>query len=50
LARGKSEEELLEFVSQHYAARMPFYEQAKITVKSENFDLEALMERIETDE
>ena len=50
LIRGKSEEELMEFVSQHYAARMPFYEQAKITVKSENFDLEALMERIETDE
>ena len=50
LARGKSEEELLEFVRRHYASRMPFYEQAKITVKSENFDLEALMERIETDE
>ena len=50
LVRGKSEEELMEFVNQHYAARLPFYEQAKITVKSENFDLEALMERIETDE
>ena len=50
LVRGKSEKELMEFVSQHYAARLPFYEQAKITVKSENFDLEALMERIETDE
>ena len=50
LARGKSEEELLEFVIRHYASRMPFYEQAKITVKSEDFDLDALMQRIETDE
>lgn len=50
LARGKSEEELLKFVSRHYASRMPFYAQAKITVKSEDFDLDALMQRIETDE
>ena len=50
LVRGKSEEELMEFVSYHYASRMPFYEQAKITVKSEDFDLEALIQRIETNE
>ena len=50
LARGKSEEELLEFVSQHYIARLPFYEQAKITVKSENLDLEGLMGLIENQE
>lgn len=47
LARGKSEEELLEFVIQHYTSRLPFYEQAKITVKSEDFDLEGLMGMIE---
>lgn len=47
LARGKTEAELMEFVSQHYAARMPFYERAQITVKSEDFDLEGLMELIE---
>ena len=46
LARGKSETELMEFVSQHYAARLPFYEQAKITVKSEDFDLDGFMEMI----
>ena len=40
---GKSEEELTEFVSSHYAARIPFYEQARIMVKSEDFDLEALL-------
>ena len=46
LARGKSEEELMEYVGWHYASRMPFYEQAQITVKSENFDLDGLMESI----
>ena len=46
LARGKSETDLMEFVSQHYAARLPFYEQAKITVKSEDFDLDGFMEMI----
>ena len=46
LARGKSEEELMEFVSRHYAARMPYYEKARITVKSEDLDLDALLERI----
>lgn len=46
LTRGKSEEELFEFVSQHYSSRLPFYEQAQVTVKSENFDLDGLIEKI----
>ena len=46
LARGKTEEELMEYVNWHYASRIPFYEQAKITVKSENLDLDSLLERI----
>ena len=46
LAEGKSEEELTEFVNQHYASRMPFYEQAQITVKSEDFDLEDAIKKI----
>ena len=50
LARGKTEAELMEFVSQHYAARMPFYERAQITVKSEDFDLEGLVLLIENQE
>ena len=46
LVEGKSEEELTEFVNQHYASRLPFYEQARITAKSEDFDIERLMEAI----
>ena len=46
LARGKSEAELTEYVNSHYASRLPFYEQARITVKSEDFDLDGLMEQI----
>ena len=43
---GKSEEELTEFVNRHYASRMPFYEQAIITVKSEDLDVDSLLEVI----
>jgi shikimate kinase len=46
LVEGKSEEELTEFVNQHYASRLPFYEQARITAKSEDFDIESLMKAI----
>ena len=48
LAEGKTESELTEFVNRHYTARLPFYEQAKITVKAENLDLENLIKQIET--
>ncbi len=47
LAEGKSEKELTEFVNQHYTSRLPFYEQAKITVKAEDFDLDSLVKQIE---
>ena len=47
LARGKSEEELMDYVNWHYASRMPFYEQAKITVKSEDLDLDNLLRLVE---
>ena len=46
LARGKNEAELTAFVEQHYASRLPFYEQANLTVKSEDLDLEHLLELI----
>lgn len=46
LAIGKTEEELTEFVAQHYTSRMPFYEQARITIKSEDLDLENLTKTI----
>ena len=46
LVEGKCEEELTEFVNQHYASRMVFYEQAKITVESENLDVEGMMNKI----
>lgn len=48
LSTGKSEAELTDFVAQHYTARLPFYEQAQITVKAENFDLEGLLQQIGT--
>ena len=46
LAVGKSEEELAEFVKNHYAERMPFYEQARITVKAEDLDIDNLTHSI----
>lgn len=46
LVEGKCEEELTEFVNRHYASRMPFYEQALITVKSEDLDVDSLLEMI----
>ena len=47
LSIGKSEEELSVFVEQHYTSRLPFYEQARITVKSEDLDLDDLVRQIE---
>ena len=49
LAEGKSEAELTEFVTRHYTERLPFYEQAKITVKAEDFDLENFVKQIENE-
>lgn len=46
LAEGKSEAELTEFVREHYTSRLPFYEQARITVKAEDFDVEGLVEML----
>ena len=46
LAIGKSEEELTDFVARHYTSRLPFYEKAQITVKSEDLDIERLTETI----
>ena len=42
LIEGKNEQEVIEFVSRHYAERMPFYEKAQITVKGENLDFRTL--------
>ena len=47
LAEGKTEEELAAFVEQHYTERLPFYEQARITVKAEDLDLDSLVKQIE---
>ena len=49
LAEGKTEAELTEFVNEHYTARLPFYEQAKITVKAEDLDLENLIQLFENE-
>jgi shikimate kinase len=47
LAIGKSEKELTEFVQRHYTERLPFYEQARITVKAEDLDLDDLVSQLE---
>ena len=49
LAEGKTEAELTEFVNQHYTSRLPFYQQAKITVKAEDLDLDNLIQLIENE-
>ena len=49
LTENKTEAELAEYIRHHYAERMPFYEQADITVKSEDFDLESLIKLIENE-
>ena len=49
LTENKSEEELTEYVQNHYASRLPFYEQAKICVKAEDCDLENLIKLIENE-
>lgn len=49
LTENKTEEELAEYIRHHYAERLPFYEQARITVKSEDLDLEELIKQIEHD-
>ena len=50
LTENKTEAELAEYIRHHYAERLPFYEQARITVKSEDFDLENLIKCIEHEE
>ena len=47
LSIGKSEEELTVFVEQHYTSRLPFYEKARITVKSEDLDLDDLVRQLD---
>ena len=46
LVFNKTPEELQEFIQTNYVARMPFYEQARLTVKGENLDVEALANAI----
>lgn len=47
LIAGKSEQEVIDFVSQHYGDRMKFYEKAHITVKGENLDVEEVIGRLQ---
>ena len=44
LIEGKNEQEVIDFVTKHYAERMPFYEKAQITVKGENLDFREIFE------
>ena len=43
---GKSPEELEDFIQKNYTERMPFYEKAQITVKSEDLDVESLVSAV----
>lgn len=43
---NRTPEELAEFIPKNYAARMPFYEQAQLTFKGEDCDVDALAEAI----
>ena len=45
LTKNKTEDELLEFVTKNLSLREPFYKQAKLTLKGENFDLTDLIVR-----
>ena len=47
LAEGKTEAELVAFVEHHYTSRLPYYEQARLTVKAEDLDLDNLVQQIE---
>ena len=46
LIEGKNEQEVIDFVSRHYAERMPFYEKAQIIVKGENLDIDNIIRHI----
>lgn len=47
LVEGKTEAKLADYVAKHYESRLPFYEQAQLTVKGENIDLENLINTIQ---
>lgn len=48
LLYGRTPEDLEAYIRDNYAQRLPFYEQAKLTVKSENLDIDALVTSILT--
>ena len=49
LTENKTEAELADYIRQHYADRLPYYEQARVTVKAEDLDLENLIKTIENE-
>ena len=49
LTENKTEAELADYIRQHYAERLPYYEQARVTVKAEDLDLENLIKTIENE-
>lgn len=46
LVYGKSEEELFQYVENHYNSRLPIYEQADFIVKGENFDIDEVLNHL----
>ncbi|MCL2245764.1 MAG: AAA family ATPase [Lentimicrobiaceae bacterium] len=47
LTKNKTEEELLAFITEQLALRTPIYQQAHLTVKGEDFDLQNLIQRLD---
>ncbi|MGP1446067.1 MAG: shikimate kinase [Candidatus Limimorpha sp.] len=43
LLENKSREELMAYVKQHYTSRLPFYQQAQMTIKGENLSVDDLL-------
>lgn len=46
LINGKTEDELKQYVENHYNSRLMYYEQAMLTVKGENVDIDEIFEKI----
>ena len=44
LVYGKSEEELRQYVENHYNSRLPVYERANFTVKGENLNIDEIID------
>ncbi|MGN0032296.1 MAG: shikimate kinase [Candidatus Limimorpha sp.] len=47
LVNGKTSDELMEYIENHYGSRLSIYEQADLIVKGENFNIDELLDCLE---